>query len=130
MHTSSNFIPSFNPHSPLYRNPHTICSGLVPRARFEIALGIFCLQIISQARRLEPLDNSIAATLKVADQLPPAEQSHHPCPTEAPSLQNYPDTPIVLQLLGTLQRPRSPELQRRQSSVPHTSNCVIKQMAP
>lgn len=128
MHASSNFIPPFNPHSPL--NPHTICRGLVPRARFEIALGIFWLQIISQARRLEPLDNSIAPTLKAADQLPPAGQGHRPRPTEAPRLQNYPDTPTELQLLGTLQRPRNSELQRRQSSVPHTSNCVIKQMAP
>lgn len=80
MHTSSNFIPPFNPHSPLYRNPHIICRGLVPQARFEIALEIFWLQIISQARRLEPVDKSIAATLKAADQLPPAEQSHRPCP--------------------------------------------------
>lgn len=89
MHTSSNFIPPFNPHSPLHRTPHTICRGIMPRTRFEIALGIFWLQIISQAR-LEPLDNNLTLALKAADQMPPAEQSHCPWPTEAPRLQNYP----------------------------------------
>ena len=60
-------------------DPTTQPAGVYcPWATLEIELGIFWLQRISQARRLEPPENSLPPTLKAVDQLPPAEQSHCP----------------------------------------------------
>lgn len=98
----------------------------------ETACGIFHLQIIIQAGRLaiQPLENSL---------LPPALGQQTNCPECKEPLASfplrrgecsYPDTLVMLQLCGSLQCPRDSERQRRQSSVPQTSNCVIKQIAP
>lgn len=64
----------------------------------EIALGVFWLQIISQQENLRHR-KQLPSTLKAADQLLPVKH----IPARAPRVPSYPDTPIMLQLFGSLQ---------------------------